>query len=232
MRNFWLSAILLTSCSLAFGQLSSNSITITASRSATLQPDQAVFTVSVTSNTSTSLDQVVTALQGSGVSAANFSGVGTQSQYTGTAYQQVQQWSFTLDVPFSQIQTTIATLSNTQQTIRKSASGLAFGFSLSGIQVSQQLRASQTCPIPALMADAQAQAQKVAGAAGFGVGRVQAMSNGNPSIIANGALIPSFVVGDFLGAGAAIGVPMLSQFLLPTSTLQCSIVVKFALVSN
>ena len=68
---------------LAFGQLDSNSITVTASRNASLQPDQAVFAVSVQSGISASLDDVLAALQGSGITAANLSSVSSVQQNFG-----------------------------------------------------------------------------------------------------------------------------------------------------
>src|SRR5260370_31326366 len=72
----------LVSGSLAFAQLDSNSITVSASRSGTLQPDQALFVVSVQSDLNTSLNDVLAALQGSGITSANFSGVSGNSGFT------------------------------------------------------------------------------------------------------------------------------------------------------
>ena len=60
----------LLSGSLVFGQLDSNSITVTASRSVTFQPDQIVFSVDVSSPLDTSLDDVIAALASSGTIAA------------------------------------------------------------------------------------------------------------------------------------------------------------------
>ena len=51
--------LLLLSAPLLVGQLDPNSITITATRSATVQPDQAVFSVTVSTSATTTLDQVV-----------------------------------------------------------------------------------------------------------------------------------------------------------------------------
>ena len=62
-----------------FAQLPSNTLTITATRSINLQPDQALFSLSVTSSAATNLGQVVAALSGVGVTAANLAGVGTNT---------------------------------------------------------------------------------------------------------------------------------------------------------
>src|ERR1700730_7421267 len=69
--------LLILSVSAAFAQLDSNSVTVTATRSMTQQPDQVLFGVTVQSGLNTSLDDVVAALQGSGITSANFSGVST-----------------------------------------------------------------------------------------------------------------------------------------------------------
>src|SRR5579863_4641627 len=75
MRKSALVCFMMLSGSLAFGQLDSNSITVSASRSTSLQPDLAVFAVTVQSGLSTSLADVIAALQGSGITQANFAGV-------------------------------------------------------------------------------------------------------------------------------------------------------------
>src|SRR2546429_9770598 len=90
------------SASLAFGQLDSNSITVTASRSTTLQPDQAIFSVDVSSGLDTTIDDVIAALAGSGILIANFQGVNNSFYiYDSTALQPSIHWSFTLPVSFS-----------------------------------------------------------------------------------------------------------------------------------
>ena len=75
MRKCFLYFGLIVFASLAFGQLDSNSVTVTASRGVSVQADQAVFGVFVDSGLNTSLDDVLAALQGSGITVANFSGV-------------------------------------------------------------------------------------------------------------------------------------------------------------
>lgn len=92
------------SVSLAYGQLESNSITVTASRSAAVQPDQAVFGVSVSSSISTSLDDVLAALAGVGITITDFSGVNSivylLDPSTGRSIfpQPALVWTFTLPV--------------------------------------------------------------------------------------------------------------------------------------
>ncbi|HYL37204.1 MAG TPA: hypothetical protein VEV17_14905 [Bryobacteraceae bacterium] len=170
----------LLSASLVFGQLDSNSLTVTASRNTNLQPDQVVYSVMVESGINTSLDDVIAALQGSGITAANFSGIDTAFGIilTGTpSPQPTIDWMFTLAGPLSKIKDTISTLNNVQQSIAKQNKGLKMSFSVQGTQVSPQLAQSQPCVMADLLADARAQAQNLASAAGFTVDTILAMSS-------------------------------------------------------
>src|SRR5260221_10619830 len=116
MRKGFLICILLASASLVSAQTDANSITVVTSRSASLQADQAVFGVSVTSGLNASFEDVLGALQGSGITLANFTGVSTplspviSNPFIGTAQSPNLQWSFTLALPLSKIRDTIATL--------------------------------------------------------------------------------------------------------------------------
>ena len=190
--------------SLAFGQLDSNSITVSASRNVSLQPDQAIFAVSVQAGISTSLDEIVAALQGSGITAANFSGFSAQPQLCpalgcGPSTLTTLQWTFTLLVPLTKTKDTVASLTALQQSIAKLNNGMTLSFSIAGTQVSQQLVQSQTCSIPALVADATAQAQTLAAAGGMTLGAIVAMSSVTSNFVANPPAL--FVSGSFASFG-------------------------------
>jgi hypothetical protein len=176
------------SVSLAYGQLESNSITVTASRSAVVQPDQAVFGVSVSSNIGTSLDDVLAALAGSGITIANFSGVSSipsiinvMNPYGGTSGQlyglPTLVWNFTLPVSFSNMKATVAMSTALGTTITQNNSGLTLSFSVQGTQVSAQLQQMQTCPVSGLLSDARTAAQALANAANLFLGSILAMSS-------------------------------------------------------
>jgi len=194
-----------------FAQLDSNSVTVTASRSATLTPDQVVFQVTIGSGLNTSLDDVIAALQGAGITVANFSGVSSPGALTTVnAAQPSLEWTFVLAAPLAKLKDTASSLSNVEQNIRKQNQGLQMTFAIQGTQVSQQLAQSQPCVIADLLADAQAQAQKLAGPAGLAVGTILAMSSNISSAASNGA-------------------PSLSS-LLSTSPPPCNLTVKFAVI--
>jgi hypothetical protein len=213
---FRLPIVLLAAAPL-FAQLESHTLTISATRTINLQPDQVVFGLSVSSTAVTSLDQIVGALSGLGITSANLSGVDNSNPTT-------LQWSFTLVAPLSNLSATIGSLTKLQQTIAQNNSGLTLTFAVEGTQVSQQLQQSQSCSNADLIADATAQAQKLAAAAGLTLGTILKLSNvpvaGTTAVPVNVAELGSFVSGDF------------SDFLLGylPSPVTCSLLVKFQLL--
>ncbi len=214
MRKYGIALGFVFSAASLFAQLDSNSVTVTASRGVSLQPDQVVFSVRVDSDLNTGLDDVLAALQGSGITLANFNGVGTtQLVFTGGTVQprQALEWAFTLPAPLSKIKETAASLATLQQNIARQHGGLSLSFSVQGTTVSPQLLQSQPCSLPDLLADARAQAQKLAGAAGFTADTILAMSSATAAT-----------------AGAAAINTGLSIFLAP-SPVPCTITVKFSL---
>src|SRR4029077_9630044 len=90
---------------LVFGQLGSGTVTVTSSRTSNPQPDQAVFSVSVASGIDRSLDDIVAALSGTGLSAANLSGVSFQPPILPSP---TLEWTFQLVAPLSNIKGTTA----------------------------------------------------------------------------------------------------------------------------
>jgi uncharacterized protein YggE len=194
MRYSFLTALFLTSASLLFGQLESDTIVVQASRSVNLTPDQVVLSVSVGASPNTSLDQIVAALSNIGITTANFS-----SMYGGMD----NQWSFTLPVPFTKLNATIASLIALEQSIGKNNSGMSLMFQLQGSQVSPEAIQSQVCAAKDLVTDAQAQAQKVAAAAGLYIGPIIAISDG--SLVAAAPSYAGFLrVGDFSAAYSSV----------------------------
>jgi hypothetical protein len=201
---------------LAFGQVDSNSITITASRIiASGQPDQAIFGVQVSSGLATSLDDVIGGLQGSGITVANFNGLFSSIYNIGIGDQQAVptlNWSFLFAVPFTKTKDTVTMLSALQQSIAKKNNGLTMSFTVQGTQASTQ--SQQTCSLSDLVADARARAQKVADAGGVSVGSILAMSSASPN------------TGVGLNQVASLGA-LTAPAPVPAS---CSLTVKFALV--
>src|SRR6516225_8146124 len=105
-------------------QISSNTVTVTASQSSTAQPDEAIFSVAVSSGTDKSLDDVVSAVSGVGITAANLVTVNTASA---SVFNTIgappppgllgPQWVFQLVVRFSKLKDTTAALTALQKSI-------------------------------------------------------------------------------------------------------------------
>ncbi len=169
------------SYSLLFGQLDPNTVTVTATSSATLSPDQVVFNVAVSAGTDKTLDDVTSALAGSGITIAEFSGVYVYSWAASTGRTSVPAntltWYFNVPVAFSQMQAEVVALTALQNTIQQMNNGMSLQFTVQGTQVSTQLQQSQTCSVPALLASATSQAQTLATAAGFNLGYIVSMSS-------------------------------------------------------
>ena len=207
-------ALLLAATSLAFGQLETDTLTIQASRSVNLAPDQVSFYVSVTAAPTSSLDQIVAALSGLGITASNLS-----SMYGAMDNQSSRQWSFTLGATLTKLNATIASLIALRQSIATNNSGMSLTFQVQGAYVSPEAYQSQSCSTRDLVGDAQAQAQNVAAAAGFAVGPIIKISDGSS------ATTPAYV------PNAVFSVGLASVLLGYTTTPSgCSLEVKFKLL--
>src|SRR5260370_23433977 len=88
----------------AVGQVT-NSVTVNVSRNPNLQPDQIVLAVVVDSGLDVSRDQVLAALQGSGITLANFQNLRTMQQYSTSSRscQSLREWPSSLPTPLSSL---------------------------------------------------------------------------------------------------------------------------------
>jgi len=224
--------LLAAGASLAFGQLDSNSITVTASSSTTIQADEAVFLVSVTSSLDTKLDQVVAAIAQTGITGSDLVSVNI-IVFPSFAAPSVMglQWTFLLGAPLSKIKDTSAALSALAQTISENGSGLTLKFQFQGTRVSAQAQAARQCPVSDLLADATTQAKKLADAAQFSAGPILAISEAQvlPAAQTVSAISVPLAVGT--GSGTLSGFLVSSVPVGTTSNVAagCSLTVKFAL---
>jgi uncharacterized protein YggE len=210
-------------------------ITFTATRTNTFQPDQVLIGLSVQSPTTAGLDDITGALTGAGIAGATFTGVYTNTSYLVSGGVQTPQtvlvWSFTLTAALSKLSATFTQLTSAQQTISGNNSGLTLTFYVEGLQPSQQLQQSQSCPQAALLADAQAQAKQVAAAAGVSAGAILSMAEGSTGTIAVPTVAYRF--GDFTTGVITSGVgyaSLLPSPVLPTPQPTCSLTVQFQLM--
>lgn len=157
----------------------SNTITVTASRNNAATPDLVAFTIAVDTPLTTTRDDVIAALQGSGIGLANFTGVYTTfqsvTQAQSTAYTQGLEWSFAVTTPITSLKSGIALLNGLQQTLSKS--GFSLSYTIQGLQTSAAAQQAQTCSQAGLIADARAQAQTIAAAASMRVLSIVSMAS-------------------------------------------------------
>lgn len=224
-------ALLILCASACLAQLDDNTVTVTATRNVTLQPDQATIGITVTTPLSTGLDDVLAGIPGLGLSAADVVFVDT-ILLTNTAPSLT--WQFSKSVPFSGLKDAISAVGTAQQSLAANRTAFDLTFYVSG-QVSQAARqAPSVCPIPTLLADAQTQAQQIASASGVRIGGVISMAQGAASQVS----IPVFRAGDFTQAvisdpftGTAPSYSYVSFLLTqPTSPAGCSLTVQFKLL--
>ena len=174
---------------LLFGQPSPNTVTVTVSRGSNAQPDQAVFSVVVDSGIDRSLDDIVRALAGSGIAAANLSGVNFQSTQASAPIV----WTFQWTAPLANVKAAIASLTSLQRSISQNSSGLSLSFGLQYAQTSPQQ--FQNCDLRGLIADATAQAQQTAGAAGLNATAIVGLDQAVSQPAAGCALTATFALG-------------------------------------
>jgi uncharacterized protein YggE len=164
---------------LIYGQVSNNSVTVTASQTISAQPDQAIFSVAVDSGFDKNLSDIVGALPSVGIAAPNFVGLSIvqQMQVKGAAPPPVE-WDFQLPVPIAKVKDTTAALSGLTETIAQNNSGLSLSFTVIGTQVSSQQ--STGCSLAGLLTQARTQAQQLTSAAGLTVGAIQRIMASTP----------------------------------------------------
>ncbi len=219
MRALKFGICLLAAAPFVFGQLDTDSLTISATRTFNLQPDQGVLGVYVDSAATAGLSDVLAALQGSGITADNLTRFYTPDPFM---VPPRLRWQFTLTTPLSKMRDTIVSLAALQMALAQQNSGLALTFNIQGTQVSAQSQAVQQCRVENLLADARAQAQKLADAIRVSVGPVLAMST---------ATFTALPIGYVPYPVAVIGVLGSSPYgAVSTSvSVSCSLIVKFSL---
>ncbi len=217
--------LLVAAASLAFAQFD-DTITVTASRSVNLQPDQVVLTLSLDTPQTAPLDNVLALLAGTGLTAAEVISVSSVSVAPSLAMQ-ITRWTVTFSLPFSQLTGTLSALTQAQQALSGNPA-MNLTYAVLATQVSQELQAAQACPFPALVSAARRQAQAMAAAAGVSVGPIMALSQGSAGA-APVSIVPVIRSGDFSVANIN---GTLSSFLIanPAPVPACVLTVQFKLL--
>jgi hypothetical protein len=221
-------AILFLTCGLAFAQLETNTLTITASRNVSVVPDQVLYGVSLTTDLSATLDDAIAQLAGTGITAANF----TYVTSSGDSAKSVD-WAFELVVPFSKMKDTVAALSGLRTKLGVRNTSRALTFSAVTERTSSDAQ-SQGCPLTSLVNDARREAERIAAAAGVRLGGIVGLSDGSGSNIPTAA---NRIGGSVAAFYPAFGVPVggfgLISFLPGPVTARpsgCALMVQFRLL--
>lgn len=171
-----LAAFILLGAGCLVAQGSSNSITVTATRNNAAAPDLVAFTVAVDTPLTMTRDDVIAALQGSGIGLANFTSVYTSWKYGADNSQiEIFEWSFNVTAPITGLKDAIGTLNALQTSVAKN--GLTLSYTIQGLQTSAAAQAAQTCSQAGLISDAREQAQTIAAAASMRVLSIVSMAS-------------------------------------------------------
>ena len=161
-----------------FAQLDNDTITITASRAVSaVGPDEVRLLVTVTADPGKSLEEVLSALEGLGLTERDLMGVGPIGTCTSTlgCPDIPLEWWFETTNPIGDLKQMLAKMSGLDLTGR---SGLSVAYS-----ITSDASAAPDCPLAALISQARQQAQSVAAAAGLGAGSVVALSDGKAVVV-------------------------------------------------
>ena len=232
MRIFLIGSLLCAAGTLAFGQLDDNTISVTTSRTLNMTPDQAVLLISVTVESSATLDDVLGILKDTGITAKNLLSVAFAPQLP--PFSAPTAWTFSLPVLFSKLNSSLAALTAAQRALPPNGPR-SISYSLYA-QTSAVLQASQSCPWQGMIADAQAQARQVAAAAGVNPGGIVSVSE-PPSTDQYSLTVPSFAFrsGNFTFNGVSTspfsGITFAQLTLAPLPLqAQCILTVQFKLI--
>jgi len=240
-------AILLAAKSLCAATLDNNTVTVTATRTINLQPDQVLFYVSVLTLQDAGLDDVLAKLKGTGITGEHLNGVSpayVSAIPSGAVNPATALWTFILPVSFANMKQTMLALAQAQSGLGSLQGAQVLTYSAFETRYSQEAQAAQPCPLSALVSDARKQADVMAAAAGMKTGAIVSVSDGS-SLDGTGPIgapAASMRAGDFsyllLGApiyGRAVPTtvtvtPIVSAVMLSLPQPACSLTVQFKLM--
>ena len=172
--------LLFAPVSLVYGQLDSNSVTVTSTRTLSSAPDQLVYRVNALGPLTSTLDEAVAQVRSLGLTGADFVNVSVSTVATDkfeAPERTVLCWTFNLIFPLSKVKATLDALSAAMASIPKNNPAWSLSFSYYSTQSSAL---PTVCPLEDLVAEAKTRAQKLVSAAGLGLGQVLSISGSTP----------------------------------------------------
>jgi uncharacterized protein YggE len=192
--------------STAMAQLESHSVTVSVSRVLYAAPDQASISFAVTTEVTSTLDDVIASLNARGLPALTLNSVSSDTKLT---------WIFGFTVPLANVGQTLTLLSK-----------LGYDASVNGITLSDVAMSKLTCNYFDLIADAQAQGRTLTDAAGMRLGSVLALADRPYEVTLTGDLRSSSP--SFISIAAFVSTPIFRTI----PALTCSVTVKFQMLPN
>jgi uncharacterized protein DUF541 len=149
-----------------------DAITVTATRIAQVDAGQAIFSVNVGADFGTTVEQVVQAIQSTGITAQDLVGVNPYYGPSGPSPARVT-YAFNFSVGLAKFKDTITQLDAARRSLLAGTTNLELQYSLWGIFASDAAQEEvRRRLLPQLMADARAKAEDLAKAAGVTLGAV------------------------------------------------------------
>ncbi|MDR3704256.1 MAG: hypothetical protein P4L56_31700 [Candidatus Sulfopaludibacter sp.] len=172
---------------------------MTATLGQNVQPDQTVFSVTVQSPLTTTLDDLTAALKGTPLTPATFSSVTSVQNYLNpNPPVMALNWLFQLPVPLANVKDQVATLQALTASLGKAQTPLSLSYTANGPQVSATAQV-QGCGLSDLVSAARTKAQQIAGAANRKPGNISAMSFSVSTMIGPSATAPYVIPACSLG---------------------------------
>ena len=161
--------------SIAFAQINPRTISVTASKNVDLAPEEISFDVDVSTDQDTTLEEVIQAIQNTGITTRDFQSV--RSGYGYRSEQPELRYSFGFSAPFTRLQEIIAKLEAARGTPRgKKRMDLDFSLEGAGPRDNTVEQAKQSI-MPDLISEARRKGQLLAAAAGVTLGPIYSINN-------------------------------------------------------
>lgn len=189
----------------AFAQVATDGITTSASRTVTLAPDSAVYTVDVTLAAGTTVDQAVAFLKDTGITAVNLAGAGTTQGYLTTvpptpAQRMVHEFQITL--PYIRLKDMNDKLTTAAKAV--AAAGGALDQSMYLTASDQVLQDARQKVMPDLVAEVRRRAEFLASASGLNLGALQSLSDGSYASVVVPVFRSTATLGFSSGSGSGL----------------------------
>lgn len=217
-----------------FGQSDSNTITITASRTVPAQPNSATVQVQVALPQASTLDNALAITKAAGFAASDFTGLSGPSYvynpFPGN-FQPPVYWTLSKTVSAADVPAILSSLDSARKAMLQNQSGTDLLYS-----VSNAIPQAPDCVYPALIGDAQAQAAKVAEAAGRKAGGIISLAQGAQYQVPTAIWydpVTSARSGDFSGnliSANRVSYALLGQITTIAPPPVCSLIVQFQLM--